>query len=98
MIWDVDPSISAHNWTILLAETKVDNNHRYKGLNLLFRGGCLSVSALASRQFAISGFANKNLRQHLPRKNSGQMHSSAQTLASAWHHREGRQTIQLLSH
>ena len=56
-----------------LAETKVDNNRRYKGFNLFSEEDASLARLLLRGEFAISGFANKNLRQHLPHKNSGQV-------------------------
>lgn len=56
-----------------LAETKVDNHHRYKGFNLFAEEDASLFRLLAHGEFAISGFANKNLRQLLPHKNSGQI-------------------------
>jgi hypothetical protein len=56
-----------------LAETQVDNNRRYKGFNLLSEEDASLFRLLPRGEFAIGGFTNKNLRQHLPHKNSGQM-------------------------
>ena len=56
-----------------LAETKVDNYHRYKGFNLFAEEDASLFRLLAHGEFTISGFANKNLRQLLPHKNSGQI-------------------------
>jgi len=56
-----------------LAETKVDNNRRYKGFNLLSEEDASLFRLLLRGEFAISGFANKNLRQHLLHKNPGQI-------------------------
>jgi len=56
-----------------LAETKVENDRRYKGFNLLLEEDASLLRLLLRGEFAISGFANKNLRQHLPHKNSGQI-------------------------
>lgn len=56
-----------------LAETQVDNDHRYKGFNLFAEEDASLFRLLLSGEFAISGFANKNLAQLLPHKNSGQI-------------------------
>jgi len=56
-----------------LAETKVEQNHRYKGFNLFAEEDTLLFRLLLRGEFAISGFTNKHLRQHLPGKNSGQI-------------------------
>ena len=56
-----------------LAETKVDNNRRYKGFNLFSEEDASFFRLLVRGEFAISGFANKSLRQLLPHKNSGQI-------------------------
>ncbi|MHC4708028.1 MAG: MarR family transcriptional regulator [Planctomycetota bacterium] len=56
-----------------LVETKVENNHRYKGFNLLAEEDTLLFRSLLHGEFTISGFSNKNLRQLLPHKNSGQI-------------------------
>ena len=56
-----------------LAETKVDHNHRYKGFNLFSEEDASFFRLLLRGEFTISGFANKNLRQLLSHKNSGQI-------------------------
>jgi hypothetical protein len=56
-----------------LAETKVDNNRRYKGSNLFSEEDSSFFRLLVRGEFTISGFANKNRRQLLPHKNSGQI-------------------------
>jgi hypothetical protein len=56
-----------------LAETKVENNRRYKGFNLLSEEDASLFRLLLRGEFAISGFANKNLRQYLLHQNSGQI-------------------------
>jgi hypothetical protein len=56
-----------------LAETKVDQDHRYKGFNLFSEEDTLLFRTLVRGEFAISGFTNQDLRQHLPGKNSGQI-------------------------
>ena len=56
-----------------LAETKVENDRRYKGFNLLLEEDASLPRLLLRGKFAISGFANKTLRQYLPHKNSGQI-------------------------
>ena len=56
-----------------LAETISDEHHRYKGFNLLTQEDASLFRLLLRGEFVISGFSNKNLRQHLPNKNSGQI-------------------------
>jgi hypothetical protein len=56
-----------------LAETQVDNDHRYKGFNLFCEEDSSLFRLLLRGEFAISGFTNKNLRQLLPHHNSGQI-------------------------
>jgi hypothetical protein len=56
-----------------LAETKVEQDHRYKGFNLFAEEDTLLFRTLVRGEFAISGFTNKDLRQHLPGKKSGQV-------------------------
>jgi len=55
-----------------LAETKVENDRRYKGFNLLSEEDTSFFRFLLRGEFFISGFTNKSLRQHL-HKNSGQI-------------------------
>jgi hypothetical protein len=56
-----------------LAETKTDNDRRYKGFNLLSEEDTFLFRLLSRGEFFISGFTNKSLRQHLCHKNSGQV-------------------------
>lgn len=56
-----------------LAETKVENNRRYKGFNLFSEEDSCLIRALLSGEFCISGFTNRDLRQLFPQKNSGQV-------------------------
>jgi hypothetical protein len=56
-----------------LAETKTENDRRYKGFNLLAEEDTSFFRLLTRGEFFISGFTNKRLRQHLPHKNSGQV-------------------------
>lgn len=56
-----------------LAETKEINHHRHKGFNLFSEEDASLFRALLRGEFFISGFANKDLRQLLPNKNSGQI-------------------------
>ena len=56
-----------------LAETKVENNRRYKGFNLFSEEDSCLIRALLSGEFCLSGFTNRNLRQLFPQKNSGQI-------------------------
>jgi hypothetical protein len=56
-----------------LAETKLDNNRRYKGFNLFTEEDTSFFRLLLRGEFFISGFTNKRLRQHLPDKSSSQV-------------------------
>jgi hypothetical protein len=56
-----------------LTETKHDDNHRYKGFNLLSEEDSSLFRLLLSGQFVISGFSNRDLRTQLTDKNSGQI-------------------------
>jgi hypothetical protein len=56
-----------------LAETQTENDRRYKGFNLFMEEDTLLFRSLLRGEFSISGFTNKNLRQFLPHKNSGQV-------------------------
>jgi len=48
-----------------LAETKTENNHRYKGFNLFLEEDTCLFRTLLQGEFTISGFTNKQLRQYL---------------------------------
>jgi hypothetical protein len=56
-----------------LAETQTENERRYKGFNLFMEEDTLLFRSLLRGEFTISGFSNKNLRELLPHKNSGQV-------------------------
>lgn len=56
-----------------LAETKVENDRRYKGFNLFSEEDTSLFRSLLRGEFTISGFTNKALRQLLPHRNSGQI-------------------------
>jgi hypothetical protein len=56
-----------------LAETKVEHDRRYKGFNLFTEEDTCLFRTLLRGEFAIRGFTNKDLRQHLADKNSGQV-------------------------
>lgn len=56
-----------------LTQTKMENDHRYKGFNLLAEEDASFFRLLTRGEFCISGFTNGNLRQHLPHKSSSQM-------------------------
>jgi len=56
-----------------LTETKTENDHRYKGFNLLAEEDASFFRLLSRGEFCISGFTNKRLREHLPHKSSSQM-------------------------
>lgn len=57
-----------------LTETRHDDKgRRYKGFNLLSEEDSSFFRLLISGEFAIAGFSNKALRQHMPEKNAGQI-------------------------
>ena len=56
-----------------LTETIEDNDHRYKGFNLLAEEDASLFRLLLSGEFVIQGFSNRALRQHLAHLNSGQV-------------------------
>ena len=56
-----------------LTETQQENDHRYKGFNLLCEEDASLFRLLLSGEFVIQGFANSDLRAHLTNKNSGQI-------------------------
>lgn len=56
-----------------LTETQQENDHRYKGFNLLCEEDTSLFRLLLSGEFVISGFANGDLRAKLAGKNSGQI-------------------------
>jgi len=56
-----------------LAETKTENNHRYKGFNLFSEEDTCLFRALLQGEFAISGFTNKQLRQYFAKKSANQV-------------------------
>jgi hypothetical protein len=56
-----------------LAETKTENNHRYKGFNLFSEEDTCLFRTLSKGEFAISGFTNKQLRQHISAQSANQV-------------------------
>jgi hypothetical protein len=56
-----------------LAETKTENNHRYKGFNLFSEEDTCLFRTLLQGEFAISGFTNKQLRQYFSNKSANQV-------------------------
>lgn len=56
-----------------LAETQVENDHRFKGFNRLSEEDAALFRTLLRGEFTISGFTARDLRQLLSDKNSGQM-------------------------
>lgn len=56
-----------------LTETRQEDDHRYKGFNLLAEEDSSLFRLLLSGEFTIQGFSNRRLRQHLPEKNSAQV-------------------------
>jgi hypothetical protein len=56
-----------------LTKSKQDNQHSYKGFNLLSEEDAGIFRALLRGEFNISGLTHKSLRQYLPDKNPGQL-------------------------
>jgi len=56
-----------------LAETKTENNHRYKGFNLFAEEDTCLFRTLLQGEFAISGFTNKQLRQYFANRSASQI-------------------------
>jgi len=56
-----------------LAETITENNHRHKGFNLFSEEDANLFRTLLQGEFFISGFTNKQLRQHFSYKSASQM-------------------------
>ena len=56
-----------------IAKTVVENNRPYKGFNFFNEDDQKLFEAVASGEFNIRGFRNKNLQEKLPEKNSGQV-------------------------
>jgi hypothetical protein len=56
-----------------LAETKTENNRRHKGFNLFSEDDTCLFRTLLQGEFFISGFTNKQLRQHLSDKSASQV-------------------------
>jgi hypothetical protein len=56
-----------------LAETKVENDRRYKGFNLFAEEDTFLFRLLVRGEFFVSGFTNQCLRQFLPDKSSAQV-------------------------
>ncbi len=63
-----------------LAETKTENNHRYKGFNLFSEEDTCLFRTLLQGEFAISGFTNKQVRQP--------DHPLNQTLTRSWNYQK----------
>ena len=63
-----------------LAETKTENNHRYKGFNLFSEEDTCLFRTLLQGEFAISGFTNKQLRQNFSNKSASQITRSINRL------------------
>jgi len=56
-----------------LAETKTENNHRYKGFNLFSEEDTCLFRTLLKGEFAISGSTNQQLRQFFSNKSPNQI-------------------------
>jgi len=56
-----------------LAETKMENQHRHKGFNLFSEEDTCLFRSLLQGEFFISGFTNKQLRNHLSAKSARQV-------------------------
>jgi hypothetical protein len=63
-----------------LADTKTENNHRYKGFNLFSEEDTCLFRTLLQGEFAISGFTNKQLRQFFSNKSANQITRSINRL------------------
>jgi hypothetical protein len=66
------PDTGLHNLQHL-TESRQDNDHRYKGFNLLSEEDTSLFRLLLNGAFVLKGFSNKLLRQHLPDKSAGQI-------------------------
>ena len=66
------PDTGLHNLQHL-TESRQDNEHRYKGFNLLSEEDPSLFRLLLNGEFVLKGFSNKMLRQLLPDKNSAQI-------------------------
>jgi hypothetical protein len=56
-----------------LTQAQVENNHRYKGFNLLSEEDATVLRVLLRGEFTISGFTARQMRPILPDKNAGQI-------------------------
>jgi DNA-binding transcriptional ArsR family regulator len=56
-----------------LAETKTENQHRYKGFNLFSEEDTYLFRSLLQGEFFISGFTNRQLRHYLSDKSASQV-------------------------
>jgi len=56
-----------------LVETKTENQHHYKGFHLFSEEDTCLFRSLLQGEFFISGFTNKQLRQHLSTKSASQV-------------------------
>jgi len=56
-----------------VTETHTENNHRYKGFNLLTEEDALLLRTLLRGEFAVTGLTNTALRHLLPDKTPGQV-------------------------
>lgn len=66
------PDTGLHNLKHL-TESRQENDHRYKGFNLLSEEDTSLFRLLLNGEFVLKGFSNKLLRQQLPDKTAGQM-------------------------
>ena len=56
-----------------ISETKIENNHSYKGFNFFNDDDVETLLAIMRGEFVISGFKNMNLRSVLSNKSTGQI-------------------------
>jgi hypothetical protein len=56
-----------------VTQPRVENEHHYKGFNLLAEEDALLLRTLLRGEFAISGFTSKTMRQSLANKTAGQI-------------------------
>ncbi|MCP4985093.1 MAG: MarR family transcriptional regulator [Colwellia sp.] len=72
-ISDIDTPATGLDKLHQVTDTQYHNDRRYKGFNLLAEEDSSLLRLLLQGQFVITGFSNKDVRQHLPEKNSGQV-------------------------
>jgi len=86
MILD-DNSESTNNLN-KISKRIVKNKRPYKGFNFFSDDDQEMFETLASGEFNIQGFQNKNLRQKIKSKTSSQISRIIKEIASAWTHQK----------